>query len=83
MPRRVLVQRTDGISDLVGVPAADKHALLPADATLRGDAVGRKRHTADRSIAATALAIDVSLLTAGRILVNTLDLQVLLAESDR
>lgn len=83
MPRRVLVQRSEELFDLVGVPAADKHALLTAEATLRGDALGSKRHTAARPVAATALAIDVSLLTADRILVNAPDLQVLLSESDR
>jgi len=77
------VQRSEELFDLVGVPAADKRALLTAEATLRGDAVGRKRHTADRSVAATGLAIDGSLPTAARILVNAPDLQVLLAESDR
>lgn len=80
---RVLVQRSEELFDLVGVPAAEEHALLTAEATLRGDAPVSKRHTADRSIAATALAIDVSLLTASSILVNAPDLQVLLAESDR
>ncbi len=83
MPRRVFVQRSEELFDLVGVPAADKHALLAADATQRGDAVGRKRHTADHSVAATGLAIDVPLLTAGRILVNAPDLRLLLAEPAR
>ncbi len=76
MPRRVLVGRCDDLFDLIEVPAPERHTsheLMKA----------KPRHTADRWIATTGLAIDVSLLTAGSILVNAPDLQVLLAESDR
>lgn len=83
MRKRVLVHRSEELFVLVGVPAAEEHALLTAEATLRRGAPVSMRHTADRSIAATPLAIDGSLLTAGSVLVNAPDLQVLLAKSGR
>lgn len=58
-----------------------RYAQLTADAKIRGDALGGRAHTADRWVAATALAIDAPLLAADRIYRNDPDLVLLAAGS--
>jgi predicted nucleic acid-binding protein len=61
----------------VDEPVIQRFARLTADARRRGDALGSKLHTADRWIAATALAIDSPLLTADGVFGHDPDLVLL------
>lgn len=54
-----------------------RYARLTADARARGDALAAREHTADRWVAATALAIGAPLLTADRIYRHDPDLFLL------
>lgn len=54
-----------------------RYARLTAEARARGDALGAKEHTADRWVAATALAVGASLLSADGIYRNDPDLVLL------
>lgn len=61
----------------VDEPVIQRFARLTADSRARGDALGQKQHTAERWVAATALAHGAPLLVADSIYSNDPDLELL------
>lgn len=76
--RSLLISQLDSTATLpVDEPVIRQFARLTADARRRGDALGEKVHTADRWVAATALAHSAGLLALDRIYFRTPGLTLL------